>query len=177
MYTDLNEFVPDVIFEKIPIKNLLSSQNYQRNLSESQILKIAREFDLHQINPVKVSRRNGMNYVFDGQHTIEAVALKSGSRETPVWCMIYDHLSYEFEAHIFAEQQKHHRPVAPYPSTASLYPTCPAALRAPALHRIHNPPARRCPRLLRRQQQTIRREIYPGRKETPSSRRPLCLLL
>lgn len=70
MYTDLNEFVPDVIFEKIPIKNLLSSQNYQRNLSESQILKIAREFDLHQINPVKVSRRNGMNYVFDGQHTI-----------------------------------------------------------------------------------------------------------
>ena len=114
MYTDLNAFVPDVTFEKIPIKNLLSSQDYQRNLSESQILKIAREFDLHQINPVKVSRRNGLNYVFDGQHTIEAVALKSGSRETPVWCMIYDHLSYEHEAHIFAEQQKHHRSVAPY---------------------------------------------------------------
>ena len=42
MYTDLNEFVPDVTFEKIPIKNLLSSQDYQRSLSESQILKIAR---------------------------------------------------------------------------------------------------------------------------------------
>lgn len=66
MYTDLNAFVPDVTFEKIPIKNLLSSQDYQRNLSESQILKIAREFDLHQINPVKVSRRDGLNYVFDG---------------------------------------------------------------------------------------------------------------
>ena len=114
MNHELNAFVPDVIFEKIPIRNLVSCQDYQRNLSESQILKIAREFDLHQINPVKVSRRDGINYVFDGQHTIEAVALVSASRDTPVWCMIYDHLSYEHEAHIFAEQQKHHRTVAPY---------------------------------------------------------------
>ena len=114
MNTDLNAYVPDVIFEKIPIKNLVSCQDYQRSLSESQILKIAREFDLHQINPVKVSRRDGINYVFDGQHTIEAVALVSNSRDTPVWCMIYDHLCYEHEAHIFAEQQKHHRSVAPF---------------------------------------------------------------
>lgn len=114
MNTDLNAYVPDVIFEKIPIKNLVSCQDYQRPLSESQILKIAREFDLHQINPVKVSRRDGINYVFDGQHTIEAVALVSNSRDTPVWCMIYDHLCYEHEAHIFAEQQKHHRSVAPF---------------------------------------------------------------
>ena len=111
MNTDLNAYVPDVIFEKIPIKNLVSCQDYQRSLSESQILKIAHEFDLHQINPVKVSRRDGINYVFDGQHTIEAVALVSNSRDTPVWCMIYDHLCYEHEAHIFAEQQKHHRSV------------------------------------------------------------------
>ena len=54
MNTDLNAFVPDVIFEKIPIKNLVSCQDYRRALSESQILKIAREFDLYQINPVKV---------------------------------------------------------------------------------------------------------------------------
>ena len=114
MNTDLNAYVPDVIFEKIPIKNLVSCQDYQRSLSESQILKIAREFDLHQINPVKVRRRDGINYVFDGQHTIEAVALVSNSRDTPVWCMIYDHLCYEHEAHIFAEQQKHHRSVAPF---------------------------------------------------------------
>ena len=106
--------MPDVIFEKIPIKNLVSCQDYQRSLSESQIQKIAKEFDLHQINPVKVSCRGGVNYVFDGQHTIEAVALVSHSRDTPVWCMIYDHLCYEHEAHIFAEQQKNHRAVAPF---------------------------------------------------------------
>ena len=114
MNTDYSAYVPDVIFEKIPIKNLVSCQDYQRSLSEAQILKIVREFDLYQINLVKVSRRDGTNFVFDGQHTIEAVALKSGSRETPVWCMIFDHLCYEHEAHIFAEQQKHHRPVSPY---------------------------------------------------------------
>ena len=28
---DLNRFVPDVRFEKIPIKNLVSNQKYQRN--------------------------------------------------------------------------------------------------------------------------------------------------
>ena len=30
---DLSYFVPDVKFELIPIKNLVSNQNYQRNLS------------------------------------------------------------------------------------------------------------------------------------------------
>jgi len=107
-------YVPDVTFEKIPIKNLVANQEYQRRLSETQILKAVQEFDLQQINPVKVSRRNGVNYVFDGQHTIEVVAAKSHSRETPVWCMIYDSLRYEREAQIFAEQRKHTRALVPY---------------------------------------------------------------
>ena len=114
MSIDYSMFVPNVTFEQIPIKNLVSNQNYQRRLSESQIIKAAEDFDVFQINPVKVSRRDGINYVFNGQHTIEIVALVSGSRDTPVWCMIYDSLHYEHEAHIFAEQQKHVRPVAPF---------------------------------------------------------------
>lgn len=114
MSDSYDRFVPDVVFEKIPISNLVSNQDYQRNLSESQILKAAEEFDLYQINPVKVSRRDGINYVFDGQHTIEIVALVSQSRETPVWCMIYNDLQYEHEAQVFAEQQKHSRPLSPF---------------------------------------------------------------
>ena len=35
MINELNAYVPNVIFEKIPIKNLVSSQDYQRSLSES----------------------------------------------------------------------------------------------------------------------------------------------
>lgn len=107
-------YVPNVHFEQIPIKNLVSNQDYQRNLSIKHVQKAANNFDLCQINPVKVSRRDGINYVFNGQHTIEIVALVSGSRETPVWCMIYDDLEYEHEADIFANQMKYVKPLLPY---------------------------------------------------------------
>ena len=83
---EFKDFVPDVYFEKIPIKNLVSNQDYQRSLSEQHVLRAAENFDLYQINPVKVSRRNGINYVFNGQHTIEIVALVSGSYPS----MVYD---------------------------------------------------------------------------------------
>lgn len=111
---ELNQFVPDVHFDKIPIKNLVSNQEYQRNLSKAHIRRTAENFDLHQINPVKVSRRNGINYVFNGQHTIEIIAMVSGSRETPVWCMIYEDMDYEVEADTFANQQKNVKPLLPY---------------------------------------------------------------
>lgn len=111
---DLSKYVPNVHFEQIPIKNLVSNQDYQRGLSETHVSRAVRDFDLYQINPVKVSRRDGINYVFNGQHTIEIVARKSGSRETPVWCMIYDDLCYEHEADIFANQMKNVKNLQPY---------------------------------------------------------------
>ncbi len=111
---DLSIFVPNVHFEQIPIKNLVSDQEYQRNLSTKHVQKAAENFDPYQINPVKVSRRDGINYVFNGQHTIEIIAMVSGSRETPVWCMIYDDLEYSHEADIFANQMKYVKPLLPY---------------------------------------------------------------
>ena len=54
-----NPFVPNVHFELIPIKNLVSNQVYQRSLSRTHINRAASNFDLYQINPVKVSRRDG----------------------------------------------------------------------------------------------------------------------
>lgn len=111
---DLDMYVPQVHYELIPIKNLVSNQDYQRNLSVSHVQKAAANFNLYQINPVKVSRRDGVNYVFNGQHTIEIVALVSGSRETPVWCMIYDDLEYTQEADIFANQMKYTKALLPY---------------------------------------------------------------
>ncbi len=111
---DFRCFVPNVHFEQIPIKNLVSNQDYQRSLSIKHIERAAENFDLYQINPVKVSRRDGINYVFNGQHTIEIVALVSGSRDTPVWCMIYDDLCYAHEADIFANQMKYVKSLVPY---------------------------------------------------------------
>ncbi|TEB13848.1 hypothetical protein Psfp_03388 [Pelotomaculum sp. FP] len=111
---DYREYVPNVHFEQIPIKNLVSNQEYQRNLAVSHLRRTIENFDLYQINPVKVSRRDGVNYVFNGQHTIEVIATVSGSRETPVWCMIYDDLEYSQEADIFANQMKCVKPLLPY---------------------------------------------------------------
>lgn len=74
---ELSIYVPNVHYELIPIKNLVSDQEYQRNLSVRHVRKAAENFDPYQINPVKVSRRNGINYVFNGQHTIEIVAMVS----------------------------------------------------------------------------------------------------
>ena len=104
-------FLPKVTFEAIPIKDLVSSQEYQREISDAHVRKAAENFDIYQINPVKVSRRDGINYVFNGQHTIEIVALVSGSRDTPVWCMVYEELFYEHEADIFANQGKYVKPL------------------------------------------------------------------
>ena len=111
---DNNDFVPQVHFELIPIKSLVSNQTYQRNLSQAHIARTAENFDLYQINPVKVSRRDGINYVFNGQHTIEIVAAVSGSRDTPVWCMVYDDMDYTTEADVFANQQKYIKALIPY---------------------------------------------------------------
>lgn len=111
---DYSEYVPKVHFDLIPIKNLVSNQDYQRNISIRHVHKAANNFDLYQINPVKVSRRNGVNYVFNGQHTVEIVATVSGSRDTPVWCMIYDDLEYSHEAEIFANQMKYVKQLLPY---------------------------------------------------------------
>jgi len=111
---DYSQFIPKVHFEQIPIKNLVSNQEYQRNLSGSHVRRTVSNFDPYQINPVKVSRRNGINYVFNGQHTIEIIVAISGSRETPVWCMIYDDLDYQREADIFANQQKYVKSLTPY---------------------------------------------------------------
>lgn len=109
-----NKYLPKVTFEAIPIKDLVSNQEYQRNLSMRHVKNAVAAFDLYQINPVKVSRRDGVNYVFNGQHTMEIVASVSGSRETPVWCMVYDDLAYQHEANIFANQQKYVKALTPY---------------------------------------------------------------
>ena len=111
---DFQQFIPQVNFELIPIKNLVSNQEYQRNLSQLHIKRAVQDFDICQINPIKVSRRDGINYVFNGQHTIEIIAIVSQSRDTPVWCMVYDNLEYAQEAGIFANQMKHVKPLQPY---------------------------------------------------------------
>lgn len=111
--TDLSIYLPKVKFEAIPIKDLVTDQKYQRTLSDRHVKQIMENFDLYQLRPVRVSRRDGINYVIDGQHTMQTVAVVSGSTDTPVWCMVYGDLEYKREADIFANQQKHVKALTP----------------------------------------------------------------
>ena len=61
MDDDNKEFVPNVHFEQIPIKNLVSNQDYQRNISMQHVRKAAEHFDLYQINPVIVDAGHGFH--------------------------------------------------------------------------------------------------------------------
>jgi len=111
---ELRKYVPNAHFELIPIKNLVSNQDYQRTISVKRVKQGVENFDLYKVNPVKISQRDGQNYVIDGQHTIEMIATVSGSRDTPVWCMIYDDMDYILEADLFARQQDGVKPLSPY---------------------------------------------------------------
>ena len=66
--------MPKVSYELIPISELICNQKYQRELSQKQVTRTADNFDPFQINPVKVSRRDGSYYVINGQHTMEIIA-------------------------------------------------------------------------------------------------------
>lgn len=109
-----DKYLPKVKFEAIPINQLVSDQEYQRALSDKHVKRAVAHFDMNQINPVKVSRRDGVNYVFNGQHTMEIVKQVSGSDETRVWCMVYEDLEYKEEADIFANQQKYVKALTPF---------------------------------------------------------------
>jgi hypothetical protein len=110
---DFSMYIPKAHFEQIPIKDLISQHRYQQNVSKSIVRCLADNFDIYQINPVKVIRQNGANYVFDGPHTIEAVATVSGSRDTPVWCMIYEDLHCMEEVNLFATPYRPVKPILP----------------------------------------------------------------
>ena len=55
------------------IKDLISSQAYQRNIDQKRISYIVSNFDPHKIGVIKVSFRDGKYYVYDGQHRIAAL--------------------------------------------------------------------------------------------------------
>lgn len=111
---EFEALMPRFEFQKITIKNLVVEEKYQRKLSMLQVMKIANNFDPFQVNPIKVNRRDGVNYIFDGQHTKEAIAILTGSRDTPIWCMVFFDLDLKGEARVFADQKNFVRNLTSY---------------------------------------------------------------
>lgn len=92
------------IMKIINSADIVTSAGYQRPVDAREVRKIVAHWDENQVNPPKVSYRNGKFYVFDGQHTINALKLRNDGKDVDVLCRVYTGLTYEDEARLFAAQ-------------------------------------------------------------------------
>lgn len=100
-------------YAQVDSSKIHSDQRYQRPVDQERVRKIAREYDPDQVEIIKVSKRDdGKYYVFDGQHTLEALKLLNGNRPLKVDCKVYRGLTVEDEAMLFARQDVISRPVS-----------------------------------------------------------------
>lgn len=79
-------------------------EKYQRELNLNRIAKIVSSFNEMVANEPKVSLRDGSYYVFDGQHTVAARILLNDGKDLPILCKVYQGLTEEEEAKLFAMQ-------------------------------------------------------------------------
>ena len=61
---------------------------YQRKLDRNKVRKIVANFNNNIMNPIKVSYRDGKYFVFDGQHTEQALILMNDGKDTDVYCKV-----------------------------------------------------------------------------------------
>lgn len=80
----------------------LAKAGYNRTISRVRVNEIKRRFHADQVNPVKVSYRDGKYWIIDGQHTSLALfELNNSDPSTPIPCEVLDGLTYEQEADLF----------------------------------------------------------------------------
>lgn len=96
---DNNSMITGVLNTRFILKDA-----YQRPLDGALVRKIVAHWNSDLMNLPKVSRRDGKYYVFDGQHTIEALKLKNNGKDLDIPCRIYSGMTYEDEARLFAAQ-------------------------------------------------------------------------
>ena len=83
---------------------LINTPEIQRSLKTRRVNQIVGDFNPLLVNPIKVSHRGGKYYVFDGQHTLAALRQVYGTESTQVECKVFENLTFEQEAKLFAEQ-------------------------------------------------------------------------
>lgn len=84
--------------------NLIYTDKYQRPVEMKRVLKIIQKFNPAIVNPIKVSYRDSRFWVFDGQHTLAALKTINNGEDLLVPCRVYENLTYEDEANLFAQQ-------------------------------------------------------------------------
>ena len=96
----------------LPSSLLITDPEYQRPLEMPRVKRIVDKFDPGLVNILKVSHRNGKYYVFDGGHTLAALKIiHEGEASFLVECKVYENLTFEEEARLFAAQTGESRDV------------------------------------------------------------------
>lgn len=77
---------------------------YQRELDTKRVDKIAKEFDGDCFNEPKVSYRDGVFWVFDGQHSIAGWRKLHNGEDKLVFCKVYKGMTWLDECEAFVKQ-------------------------------------------------------------------------
>lgn len=77
---------------------------YQRQLDVPRVEKIVKEFNGDIINEPKVSYRDGVYWVFNGQHTVAAWRKYHGNDDKPIYCKVFKGMTWLEECEAFVQQ-------------------------------------------------------------------------
>ena len=87
----------------IRLGDLQVNADYQRKVNMNRVRDIVENFNENLVAQLQVSERNGQYFVFDGQHTLKALALKFNDPDYPVVCRVYHGLTEGEEAKLYCE--------------------------------------------------------------------------
>ncbi|EQB4341651.1 DUF6551 family protein [Clostridium botulinum] len=111
-----------VEMKKLPMSCLTSGTGYQRDFKTWRVAEIVNNFDKHKVKPLEVSYRDGEFWVYDGQHTLAALKIHYGDdKDHLVNCNVHYGLTYEDEAKLVAEQDKHVKKLKEFEKAKALY--------------------------------------------------------
>lgn len=99
------EHTPKKVATRLKASELIVDDGYQRSLNRSQVNAIVKSFNWFLVNPVKVVKRSdGKYYIFDGQHTVNAIVKYTGDPDIYIECVLYQDIPYEVENALFSYQ-------------------------------------------------------------------------
>ena len=82
----------------------IDTTTYQRKIQKKKVDRIVAEFNERIANEPKLSYRDGIYYVFDGQHTIAARKQRNDGKDLDIVCKVFYDMTEEEEALLFAAQ-------------------------------------------------------------------------
>lgn len=100
----MRDYNTEPVYMQVYSSKIFSDPAYQRPVDARRVRQIVEEFNPAVVSPIKVSERDGVYWVFDGQHTLEALKKRNGGNDLFVYCAVFYGLTREDEAFLFSMQ-------------------------------------------------------------------------